>query len=537
MNRILNEEPELGKMEGLLGDLVAACLSKDPAQRPSADELIVRLTGQPAPNAAVEPVTGRSMTIPAAGAAAAAAAAAQMGSGGAGSSAPGRDDYPGPWTQPTGPVAVGGPLQSGPQSAAPPQTGDYGHALAGAVGGPGGAPHGGPQAGMPQGGPGQGGPGPSGHGQSGQGGQGQGAPGMGAPGLSGPGLGGPAQGVPGQAGPGQSGPGQGGGTQGGGPFGAPASHPAGNGPMGAPGTPQGRPFQAGGPGTRPGGTAGPGGTPPSKQRRTLTLALSGAAAAALLVVVGAVVVQANSQKVPVVAVDNATDNTNGNSNGSGGGQPPASVEQSPPVTPPAETSAPVPTLDIEPEETTKSESAKEPIAQVPDPVTQAPAPETTTSSPDPKPTKKKQSNLVDPDPEPTAAPTSGPTTTLPPTKKPTARPTAAPQKPNMTKATTVCGAGYKVIDSRALGSSATVYLLYSSSAAKNCVVTISRMLWPGKMSMNATLQVKGGSSGSNAGKFTSYAGPIRLPAAKKCVIWGGSWGATLSWKSGWSHCG
>ncbi|GAA2894461.1 hypothetical protein GCM10020220_100680 [Nonomuraea rubra] len=50
MNRILNEEPELGKMEGLLGDLVAACLSKDPSQRPSADELIVHLTGQPAPS-------------------------------------------------------------------------------------------------------------------------------------------------------------------------------------------------------------------------------------------------------------------------------------------------------------------------------------------------------------------------------------------------------------------------------------------------------------------------------------------------------
>ncbi|WP_049573344.1 serine/threonine-protein kinase, partial [Nonomuraea sp. SBT364] len=58
MNRILHEEPQLGSMEGTLGELVAACLSKDPAQRPTADQLIVRLTGQPAPNAAVEPVTG-----------------------------------------------------------------------------------------------------------------------------------------------------------------------------------------------------------------------------------------------------------------------------------------------------------------------------------------------------------------------------------------------------------------------------------------------------------------------------------------------
>ncbi|WP_312888826.1 serine/threonine-protein kinase, partial [Nonomuraea rhodomycinica] len=58
MNRILHEEPQLGGMDGTLGELVALCLSKDPAVRPSADELIVRLTGQPAPKAAIEPVTG-----------------------------------------------------------------------------------------------------------------------------------------------------------------------------------------------------------------------------------------------------------------------------------------------------------------------------------------------------------------------------------------------------------------------------------------------------------------------------------------------
>ncbi|MFD0472252.1 protein kinase [Nonomuraea thailandensis] len=118
MNRILNEEPELGKMEGLLGDLVAACLSKDPAQRPSADELIVHLTGQPAPKAAIEPVTGgQKTTFGAAGAAAAAAGsgaaggvgaaanAAQAGADGSGGpgGAAGQDDYPGPWHQPTGP--------------------------------------------------------------------------------------------------------------------------------------------------------------------------------------------------------------------------------------------------------------------------------------------------------------------------------------------------------------------------------------------------------------------------------------------------
>ncbi|HEX2186156.1 MAG TPA: protein kinase, partial [Chloroflexota bacterium] len=126
MNRILNEEPELGGMDGELGELVAACLSKDPAQRPTADDLIVRLTGQPAPKAAIEPVT-------------------------AGTSPAGQDTYPGPWTQPTG-----------PQPTAPPQTGPYGRPAAahsgpgqGASpmgGGPAGnSPHSGPQPGTPGG--------------------------------------------------------------------------------------------------------------------------------------------------------------------------------------------------------------------------------------------------------------------------------------------------------------------------------------------------------------------------------------------------
>ncbi|TMR23608.1 serine/threonine-protein kinase, partial [Nonomuraea zeae] len=107
MNRILNEEPQLGGMDGVLAELVEACLSKDPSQRPSADELIVRLTGQPAPKSAIEPVTGQQAT-----------AAAQPGQstgrpGRAGS--PDEDSYPGPWMQPTGPHPVGGPLPAGPQ--------------------------------------------------------------------------------------------------------------------------------------------------------------------------------------------------------------------------------------------------------------------------------------------------------------------------------------------------------------------------------------------------------------------------------------
>ncbi|MFD0472251.1 hypothetical protein ACFQ0B_31095 [Nonomuraea thailandensis] len=277
---------------------------------------------------------------------------------------------------------------------------------------------------------------------------------------------------------------------------------------------------------------------PAKQRRTLTLALSGAAAAALLVVAGAIVVQANSKEPAVVAVGNSANESDGGSGGAGQPSEPPVAQQSPPVVAPTDSAAPVPTLDIEPDETKKTKKpTKEPIAQVPQVVTEAPRPQTTTKSvqptPTPSPTKKKKTTLVEPDLAPTEKQTAGPA--------PTGRAPGEADKPgtslklNTYKPTAVCGAGYKVVDSRALGSNATIYLLYNSSAGKNCVVTMSRLVFPKKMQMSATLQVKGGSSGNNSGSFTAYAGPVRLPAAKKCVIWGGSW-SSYTWKSGWSHC-
>ncbi len=45
MHRILHEEPDLGQMTGMLRDLVAACLAKDPALRPTARNILLRLLG------------------------------------------------------------------------------------------------------------------------------------------------------------------------------------------------------------------------------------------------------------------------------------------------------------------------------------------------------------------------------------------------------------------------------------------------------------------------------------------------------------
>ena len=110
----------------------------------------------------------------------------------------------------------------------------------------------------------------------------------------------------------------------------------------------------------------------------------------------------------------------------------------------------------------------------------------------------------------------------------------APSGNNIYTPTQVCGSGYGVIDSHAL-SGATIYLLYNSSTGDNCVTTLATTA-SGAVSMNATLSVQGGSSASNPGSFTYYAGPVVEYAPNSCVQWGGSY-KTSSWTSAWSHCG
>jgi hypothetical protein len=58
----------------------------------------------------------------------------------------------------------------------------------------------------------------------------------------------------------------------------------------------------------------------------------------------------------------------------------------------------------------------------------------------------------------------------------------------------------------------------------------------GAVSMNATLTVQGGSSASDPGSWTYYAGPVTEHAPSSCVEWGGTYKGS-SWTSGWSRCG
>ncbi|SNS36488.1 Serine/threonine protein kinase [Streptosporangium subroseum] len=440
MNRILTTEPDLGGLEGTLRDLVAACLSKDPALRPTAEELVSYLMGA----VSTHQVRRTTPTV-----------------------------IPTPMTVRLDTRQQGDPPQNDPRQGHPPQQ------------------QGRPPQGPPQqhGNP-QQGPSPQSHPHQ-QGNLQQGPPPRSHP---------QQQGHPPQVNP----------------------QPQGHSPQGPP---QQRPPQQ----SRP-----PQGTPPQqgkpqrdkqKPRRPVGLLLAGAGiVAALAVATGTVVImQANANTSVRIAMKTPA---------------PSTVERADPT--------------ILPEDPPSAEESSKIKKVTPPPLrrTKAPSPQRTQKAgenegaPTSEPKKKASTSpsaLPESTPKPTVKPTSKPTVkpTVTPkptaTAKPTVKPTTAPQKPNPYTAAGVCGSGYTQVEAHALGSAATIYLLYNSSAGKNCVVTMSRYEFPSKISMNAVLQVQGGASASNPGSFTVYAGPVRLAAVKKCVIWGGSHGS-LSWQSGWSHC-
>ncbi|QFY10460.1 peptidoglycan DD-metalloendopeptidase family protein [Nonomuraea phyllanthi] len=100
----------------------------------------------------------------------------------------------------------------------------------------------------------------------------------------------------------------------------------------------------------------------------------------------------------------------------------------------------------------------------------------------------------------------------------------------------VCGSGYKVIDSAALGSAGTVYLLYNSGNGYNCVTTIKKTSLGKATATTAYLEVAGRSRITDSGNFSYYAGPVRASAAGKCVKWGGKAGSS-TYNSPSEHCG
>ncbi|XVU28000.1 hypothetical protein ACQPZJ_13415 [Actinoplanes sp. CA-054009] len=100
-----------------------------------------------------------------------------------------------------------------------------------------------------------------------------------------------------------------------------------------------------------------------------------------------------------------------------------------------------------------------------------------------------------------------------------------------------CGSGYGVVNLIDLPDSrGTVYLTYSASTGKNCVVTVREK--PGTATlMEAYLRRTGTSSWvKDSGNFTTYAGPVYVSAAGSCVDWGGTIGTASKTRTG-TNCG
>lgn len=87
-----------------------------------------------------------------------------------------------------------------------------------------------------------------------------------------------------------------------------------------------------------------------------------------------------------------------------------------------------------------------------------------------------------------------------------------------------CGSGYSVVNQDNVGGLGTVFLTYDNSTGQNCVVTIRNNPGQPVTWMNAAIRIAGDQSTvvEDPGHYTTYAGPVYLNAAGKCVDWAGA---------------
>lgn len=147
-----------------------------------------------------------------------------------------------------------------------------------------------------------------------------------------------------------------------------------------------------------------------------------------------------------------------------------------------------------------------------------------------------------------------------------AGPAPASAAKNPYTAAGVCGAGYKSIDRHRLYDHnpysgkrvllATIVLTYNPATGKNCAVTMKRHRvgkaagWGDWLYVSLAARPLGDATvGGDSGNFRYYAGPVYVPARRRCVQWSG--GAHLllpknfvprglyssAYKSRWEHCG
>lgn len=98
----------------------------------------------------------------------------------------------------------------------------------------------------------------------------------------------------------------------------------------------------------------------------------------------------------------------------------------------------------------------------------------------------------------------------------------------------LCGAGFQVIDSRALGALGTVNLGWKASTKQNCVTTLKFSSTGTATYVTAYLKPAGATTVQDAGRYFVYAGPVQA-VAPTCVTWGGTI-ITTTYNSPSEHC-
>ncbi|MFF4773015.1 protein kinase [Microtetraspora fusca] len=204
-------------------------------------------------------------------------------------------------------------------------------------------------------------------------------------------------------------------------------------------------------------------------------------------------------------------------------KPTETREPVPDRTTPAPEPSPTPTKRPDPEPTRTRRPDPEPTP------TRRPEPPTPTRQPAPEPTRviaPPPTRKVDPEPTKTQAPEP------PPAKPAEARNPYTPQQ--------VCntgghGSGFYVQRSASFDGG-TVYQLYSTSSGYNCVVAMKTADVGKASSIWAKLEVQGGGVANDSGSFEYYAGPVMLSGKGQCVRFSGGAGSS-SGGGDWANCG
>jgi hypothetical protein len=98
----------------------------------------------------------------------------------------------------------------------------------------------------------------------------------------------------------------------------------------------------------------------------------------------------------------------------------------------------------------------------------------------------------------------------------------------------VCGSTYHEIDHHDINGS-TIFLTYSDTTSKNCVITIRNNPSSTKVYIAASLEIVDGTLQEDYGLYTTWAGPVYVYAPHTCIDWGGGIDGRY-WVSPVGHC-